>query len=290
VSYLAHVVILITIYGILALSLYPLACLAGMMSVAQAAFFGLGAYTTAIMSLRYHTPWFAEMLAAMALALLVSFMISVPSVRLQDDYFLIATFAFQMVLFGVFNNWTSVTRGPQGIPGIPSLLLFGDRTAAVSGTLGLSLAIAGVSYWIVTRIANSPIGRVLRAIREDELFAQALGKDTHWTKIVIFAVGAAMASVAGCLYARYMTYIDPTAFTVNESIFVLLMVILGGPEKAWGPLVGSSVLLVIPEVLRVLGFSGAVGASIRQIAYGSILVLIMLIRPRGVGTKTTWLR
>ena len=284
-SYLFHLLILINIYGILAISLYPLVSLTGLMSVAHAAFFGIGAYTTAIMSVNLGTPWFLNVGVGVVGAVIVSCAVSLPSARLHEDYFVIATFAFQMVVFSVLNNWMSVTRGPQGIPNIPALVLFGHRVTTAPGFVSLSFAILALSYCIVERISKSPMGRVLRAIREDEVFAQTLGKDTGRAKVVIFAVSAALAAAAGSVYAHYVTYIEPTAFTINESILVLLMVILAGGEKTWGPLVGSAVLLVIPELLRMFGLPSAIGANVRQIVYGCVLVVLMMLRPRGVGTR-----
>ena len=284
-SYLFHLLILINIYGILAISLYPLVSLTGLMSVAHAAFFGIGAYTTAIMSVNLGTPWFLNVGVGVVGAVIVSCAVSLPSARLHEDYFVIATFAFQMVVFSVLNNWMSVTRGPQGIPNIPALVLFGHRVTTAPGFVSLSFAILALSYCIVERISKSPMGRVLRAIREDEVFAQTLGKDTGRAKVVIFAVSAALAAAAGSVYAHYVTYIEPTAFTINESILVLLMVILAGGEKTWGPLVGSAVLLVIPELLRMFGLPSAIGANVRQIVYGCVLVILMMLRPRGVGTR-----
>jgi branched-chain amino acid transport system permease protein len=285
VSYLFHLLILINIYGILAISLYPLVSLTGLMSVAHAALFGIGAYTTAIMSVNLGTPWFLNVGVGVVGAVIVSCAVSLPSARLHEDYFVIATFAFQMVVFSVLNNWMSVTRGPQGIPNIPALVLFGHRVTTAPGFVSLSFAILALSYCIVERISKSPMGRVLRAIREDEVFAQTLGKDTGRAKVVIFAVSAALAAAAGSVYAHYVTYIEPTAFTINESILVLLMVILAGGEKTWGPLVGSAVLLVIPELLRMFGLPSAIGANVRQIVYGCVLVVLMMLRPRGVGTR-----
>src|ERR1035438_5164851 len=130
-----------------------------------------------------------------------------------------------MVIFNVLNNWMSVTRGPQGIPNIPSLIFFGHSVTTARGFTLLSLALLWLSYWIIDRISRSPMGRVLRAIREDESFAQTLGKDSGSAKVRIFAVSAALAALAGSVNAHYVTYIEPTAFTINESILVLLMAI-----------------------------------------------------------------
>jgi branched-chain amino acid transport system permease protein len=146
----------------------------------------------------------------------------------------------------------------------------------------LVTAIATMTYLIVWRVTTSPFGRVLHAIREDEVFAKALGKNTLWFKITVFAVSAALPASAGSLYAHYITYIAPTSFTVMESILIISMVIIGGAGSLWGPLIGAFVLVTLPEALRFVGLPSAVAANMRQIIYGSLLVVMMMVRPRGL--------
>ena len=126
---------------------------------------------------------------------------------------------------------------------------------------------------------------MLHAIREDEVFAKAHGKNTLYFKVTAFAVSAALAAMAGSLYAHYITYIDPTSFTVMESILIISMVIIGGAGSTWGPLVGAFVLVTLPEALRFIGLPSAVAANLRQIIYGSLLVIMMMFRPRGLVGK-----
>jgi len=171
----------------------------------------------------------------MVVAVLISFVVSLPSLRLNDDYFVIATFGFQMILFSVFNNWMSLTHGPLGIPGIPQPVIFGWHVTSHLDFLILAVAFACFAYIVVWRITSSPFGRVLHAIREDEVFAKAHGKNTLYFKVTAFAVSAALAASAGSLYASYITYIDPTSFTVMESILIISMVIIGGAGSLWGP-------------------------------------------------------
>ncbi|MEK7676048.1 MAG: branched-chain amino acid ABC transporter permease [Verrucomicrobiota bacterium] len=138
---------------------------------------------------------------------------------------------------------------------------------------------------MVWRITSSPFGRVLHAIREDDVFAKAHGKNTLYFKVTAFAGSAALAAMAGSLYAHYITYIDPTSFTVMESILIISMVIIGGAGSLWGPLVGAIVLMTLPEALRFIGLPSAVAANLRQIIYGSLLVITMMFRPRGLVGK-----
>jgi branched-chain amino acid transport system permease protein len=218
----------------------------------------------------------------MVVACFVSFVVSLPSLRLHDDYFVIATFGFQMILFSIFNNWMDLTRGPLGIPGIPQPVIFGWHVSSHWDFLVLSAIFAYFAYFVVTRLSSSPFGRVLHAIREDEVFAQALGKNTLGFKVTAFAVSAALAASAGSLYAHYITYIDPTSFTVMESILVISMVIIGGAGSPWGPLIGAVVLVTLPEALRFVGLPSSVAANLRQIFYGTLLVVMMMVRPRGL--------
>ena len=139
----------------------------------------------------------------------------------------------------------------------------------------------GLTLWISQRIVQSPFGRVLKAIREDEVFAQAAGKSVAAYKVLVFMIGAGMAAVAGVMYAHYISFIDPTSFTVMESIFIISIVIIGGAGSLWGPVVGAVVLVTLPELLRFLGLPSSIAANTRQIIYGGLLVAFMMWRPRG---------
>jgi branched-chain amino acid transport system permease protein len=250
--------------------------------MAHAAFYGLGAYTSALLAVRLGVPFLGGLLVGMSLAALASLLVSVPSLRMHDDYFVIVTFGFQMIFFSIFNNWIAVTRGPLGIPDIPRPSFFGWTVRSHVVFLVMSIVLAALSYAVVGRIAASPFGRVLRAIREDEVFANAVGKNTLAFKATAFAVSAALAAGSGSLYASYMSFIDPTSFTVTESILVISIVIIGGAGSVWGPLVGAAVLVTLPEVLRFLGLPSSVAANLREILYGSLLVVMMMKRPRGL--------
>jgi branched-chain amino acid transport system permease protein len=285
VEYLLHICILASVYTILAASLDLLAGRTGLLSIAHAAFYGLGAYSSSLLAVNYGAPFLVGVLAGMIVAALVSFVVSLPSLRLHDDYFVIATFGFQMILFSICNNWMELTRGPLGIPGIPQPIIFGWHVETHLEYLVLSAFFAVIAYLAVYRITSSPFGRVLHAIREDEVFTHALGKNPLYFKVTAFAVSAALAALAGSLYAHYITYIDPTSFTVMESILIISMVIIGGAGSTWGPLVGAAVLVALPEALRFVGLPSAVAANLRQIIYGSLLVIMMMFRPRGLVGK-----
>jgi branched-chain amino acid transport system permease protein len=146
----------------------------------------------------------------------------------------------------------------------------------------------GITYLVLERIVNSPFGRVLRAIREDEVATAVVGKDVQRHKTIVFVVGAFFAGIAGSLYAHYIAFIDPSSFTVMESITILLMVVFGGMGSLTGSFLGAVVLVVFPELLRFLGMPSSVAAPLRQMIYGLLLVLLMLWRPQGILGKFKW--
>jgi len=281
-AYFLHILILINIYIIIAISLNLIAGYTGILSIAHAAFYGVGAYVAALLAVNYGTPFLLNLIAAMIVAGAVAAVVAFPSLRIHDDYLVIATFGFQMILFSIFNNWVSLTRGPLGIPGIPQPKIFGMAIASHVGFLILTGLLVLAVYLFARRLVNSPFGRVLKAIREDEIFAQALGKNVIRYKILVFVIGGALAAIAGTLYAHYVTFIDPTSFTILESIFMISIVLVGGAGSLTGSIVGAVVLIVIPEMLRFLGMPNAIAANMRQIIYGALLVVMMMFRPKGL--------
>jgi branched-chain amino acid transport system permease protein len=272
---------MIAIYTILTVSLDLLAGHTGLLSVAQGAFFGIGAYVSAVLALYHRIPFAVELPCAIIAAAAASFIISVPSIRIHGDYFVVATFALQLIIANIFNNWMAVTRGPLGLAGIPQPSLFGLSVSSKESYALWTGVAASLCYLVVGLLSRSPFGRVLRAIRDDEVFARSLGKNTLAFKVVACAVSAALAGVAGSLYAHYITYIDPTSFTVGESIVVISMLMAGGAGTFWGPLLGAALLTLLPEVLRFVGLPESVAASLRQIVYGAALVLAVIARPKG---------
>lgn len=281
-EYLLHLLILIGIYLILAVSLNLVAGYAGLLSIAHAAFFGVGAYVSALMALHLHTSFWLNLPIAMLLSGLLGLALALPSLRVRDDYLVIATFAFQVIVFSILNNWVTLTGGPMGLPGIPAPTLGGWSVPPGWAFLGLIIFFCALCLWFSHRLVYSPFGRVLQAIREDEILTQALGKDITYYKVLIFVVAASMAAVAGALYAGYISFIDPSSFTVMESIFIISIVIIGGAGSFWGPVLGAAVLVTLPELLRFLGLPGTLAANLRQILYGTMLVVMMLWRPQGL--------
>jgi branched-chain amino acid transport system permease protein len=280
-EYILHILILIGIYTILSVSLNLLVGYTGILSIAHAAFYGIGAYVAALMALKFHTPFLVNLFLAIAAAGVFGALVGIPSLRLRDDYFVIATFAFQIITFSVLNNLVDFTGGPMGLPGIPQPNILGYAVTSHVEFLVLVLLLGGATFWFTNKVVRSPFGRLLKAIREDEVFVKATGRNVSAAKIKVFIVSASLASIAGVIYATYITYIDPTSFTIMESIFIISIVIIGGSANLKGPVVGSVVLVALPELLRFIGLPNAIAANIRQILYGALLVIFMLWRPQG---------
>ena len=281
-DYLLHILILIGIYSILALSLDLVVGHLGLLSVAQASFFGLGAYAAALLSIRLEISFVPSVVLSVILAVLISLLLSLPALRLHEDYFAIATFGFQIIAFSVFNNWTKLTNGPMGIRNIPVAQIFGREIQTPAEFFGLTLSFAVIAFFIVRRISTSPFGRVLRAIREDEIFPQSLGKNILRFKVSSFAVSAGLASASGVLYAHYIGFINANGFTISESVLVISMLIVGGADSRWGAVAGAVILIILPEMLRFVGLPNSLSANVRQIIYGSLLVIMLTVRPRGL--------
>jgi len=225
-------------------------------------------------------------LIVMALTGLCSLVVSFASVKLKGDYFVLATLAFQMIVFTILYNWTSVTRGPFGIPGIPSVKLLGVwNISGVYGYFALTTIVALIVIIIFNNLKFSPFGRTLTAIRSDELTVATLGRSPIRFKTYAFLISAAFSGLAGLIYASYISYIDPTSFTLDESIFILTALFIGGIGNVRGPVLGALFVVFLPEILRFVGLPDAVAANLRQIIYGLVLVWVMYYRPQGLWGK-----
>jgi branched-chain amino acid transport system permease protein len=281
-AYFIHLAILISIYAILGLSLNLVVGYTGLLSVAQAAFYGIGAYATALLMVNAGFNFFVAMIAGILLAGFVALLLGLVLSKFSGDYYALASLGFGIIIYSIFLNWQSLTGGPLGIPGIPRPALFGFVFSDNFSFLALSIVTVILIYFISRFVVSSSFGRVLKAIREDEGAIQVFGYRTISYKLLIFIIGAMMAAVAGSLYAAYITYIDPSTFNVSESIFVIAVIILGGLASLRGSIFGAIFLVLLPEFLRFVGFPDEVAAQMRQAVYGLLLILLMLYRPQGL--------
>jgi len=260
----------------LAQSLNLSAGFTGLMSLAQAGFYGIGAYTSAILSVQFGLPFWLNLPIAMLLCFVISYMVSLIALRTVDDYFIICTLGIQVVIFSLMNNWMQVTNGPLGIPGIPAISILDYELSCKISFLILSIILMASVWYLLFRLTNSGFGQSLKSISEDEIYTQSIGKNVKQLKVTSFTISAVIATIPGALYAHYITYIDPTSFTVNESIFILSIVIIGGMGNLKGSFYASVFMIVLPEILRFVGLPSSVAANLRQIIYGLILVLVMM--------------
>jgi branched-chain amino acid transport system permease protein len=275
-DYLLHILIVISIYGTAATALNLVSGYSGSVSLCHSALMGVGAYSAAILGVDWGLGFLPAVGLAVLLGLMLSSLIALISFRTKGDYFVIATFSAQMVFTNLTANWYEFTQGPRGIPGIPPPNLFGYQIDSRLDYLLLTLVLLIGALVISSRIVSAPYGRVLRAIREDEILTTALGKDTRYFRTTVFLVSGAMTSVVGAVLAYYYAYTDPTFFTGQQSIFLLSMVILGGGGSLIGPIVGAAVLIGLPEALR-LAISSSVIPHIRQLLYGVALVTAIVV-------------
>jgi len=284
-EYILHILIMILFYVMLSQSLTLTAGYSGLISLAHAGFYGIGAYTSALLSLNFGFPFLATLPLAMLLSGILAVIVSVVALRTVDDYFIIITLGIQVVAFSIMNNWMGLTNGPLGIPGIPAISILGFEFNSKISFLLLTLVLTAFVFLILRNITRSPLGRVLIALSEDEIFTKSLGKKVYLAKVVSFTIGGMFAAIPGVLYAHYISYIDPTSFTIDESIFILSIVIIGGMRSLWGSAIAATVLVILPEALRFVGMPSNIAANLRHIIYGLALVVMMFKYSKGFAVK-----
>ncbi len=277
-DYVLHLVIFVLLYGMVALSLNVSSGFTQLISLTHAGFFGVGAYTTAILAARYGWPFWVNLPLGMLIAGLVALPVAVVALRTVEDYFIICTMGMGVILFSIMNNWMDLTHGPLGIPGIPAVTIFRHPLATKWEWMLLVGVFYTAVFWVARNLMLSALGRVLVAISEDEIFCLSLGKNVGLAKLQSFVLGAMLATVPGALYAHYVSFIDPSSFTIQESIFILSIIIVGGMGNLWGSLAAAAFMILVPEVLRFVGLPSGVAANVRQMLYGSTLVLVIWLQ------------
>ena len=273
--YVTNIMINCATYGILALSLNLLAGVMGTVSLGHAAFYGIGAYTAALLATKFGTPFYLNFLAAMLIAGIFGLAVGMPTLRIKGKYLALITMGFCEIIRIVELNWVSLTRGPMGIINIPTFYLFGNKLSKPLPKFYIVLVCLLFTLYVVWAIVNSRIGRAVMTIRDDELAAGFMGVNTYVYKVMIFGISAALAGLAGAFYAHNVTFVDPKSFTFDQSILFLSMIILGGMGSLPGAILGAIVMAVLPELLR--GF-----VEYRQVIYGFIIVFMVIFAPKGI--------
>ncbi len=249
---------------------------AGQISLGHAAFYGLGAYTSGILTVTYGwSPWVA-LGASLFLSGLVAYIVGRPTLKLKGHYLVMATLGFNVVLNIVMVRWEEMTGGPSGLAGIPPLkiLSFSFETDLKNYYLIWFFALMAVGASI--NLVDSRVGRALKAIHGSELAANTLGVNTSLYKAVVFVISAVTASLAGSLYAHYFGFISPRTFDIFFSMELVTMVIVGGMGNLWGNIFGAAFLTPLPQVLHFL-------EEYKDIVYGAILALMLMFVPEGIG-------
>ena len=279
---LFHIGVMLGIYGMLALSANLLIGFGGLLTMAQAAFYGLGAYTYALLSLKLGLPFSVTLPAAILLCALVGWLFGHAALRFRNEAFVLATIGFQMIVYVTLYNWTDLTRGPYGISGIPRPSFFGLGIESVPAYFLFTLVLFAAVLGFMHLVCTSPFALSLKALRDDEAAAQTLGICPKGQYIRAMVFSAAVAAVPGVCFASYITYIDPTSFTLAESIFIACILLVGGSGNIAGPMAGVAFMIILPELLRFVGLPDAVAANLREIIYGVMLVVIVYTKPKGL--------
>jgi branched-chain amino acid transport system permease protein len=276
-AYHLHVLIMAGIFAVLALSLNLLLGYTGQLSLGHAAFFGIGAYTSALLTLKLEWSFWIGLPAGATLAGVAGWAIGRLALKLRGAYFVLVTISFAGVVSLVSQNWMELTNGPLGLPGIPAPELAWWSLRTKSAYYYLVLAAVSGSYLVCRRLVRSRVGRAFLALRENEPLAESVGVDP--TRYLVFAtvVSAAMAGVGGVLYAHYTRFVSPEVFLFGYTVTMVIMVIAGGKGTLAGPIVGALIFSALPEALReVLSWQW------QMLSYGALLVLLVYFLPRGI--------
>jgi branched-chain amino acid transport system permease protein len=274
-DYFIRIGVSVLTYVVLASSLNVINGYSGQFNIGHAGFYCVGAYTAGILATRFGTSfWLLLPLSGLAAALFSCFL-GLPTLRLKGIFLAITTLGFSEIIRLTVLNWTSLTRGPMGIPGIPFPVFFGIPIKTNLQYYYIILGIAALMILITARVINSRIGRAWIAIREDELAARAMGVETFKYKLLNLVYGTFWAGVAGCFYAFFASYISADSFTLDEGFAILAMVLVGGQGNLLGPIVGALVLTVLPEIFRFT-------AQYRLVIFGLAILVIMHLRPQGL--------
>lgn len=272
--YFLHMATMVCLMIPLALAMY-LTVKMGQLSLAQAAFMGLGAYSAALFAMRLGLPPLIGVILGGIIPALFAAVLGPIFLRIKGVFFVLLTFAFAQIVNLVFQEWTALFGGNGGLYGIPKFNIFGYRISGPAQFYVLSLAFAVVTYIVTKRIDTSDIGKIVDSLNKDEMLSQSLGLNVQMWRLAIFVFGAFMTGIAGGLYAFYIGFLSPDAFGFRTIIDLIVMIVIGGSGAALGPVLGALVIVPLPELLRE-------AREYQLLAYGLSLALILLFQPRGI--------
>ena len=281
-EYLAHTLNLALIFVVLTVSLNLILGYGGMASMAHAVFFCIGGYVSAIVTMNLECNFLIGVVSAILATAAVGGALAAPFIRVQEEYLILFTIAFQMVVFHLMMSLYNITGGDSGIFGVPSPEIFGFTVETPAHFLPFIAVFVVIVYYVVFKVTKSPFGRVLKGIREDEMVVSSLGKNVIKCKVIVFMVGTGIAAGAGGIFAHYTQFISPSIGSLDESILIIAMVVLGGTANLWGSAVGAFLLIIIPEILNFLPGASDLIVPLRGFIYGILLILFMRFRPEGL--------
>ncbi len=282
-AYVLHMIITIIIYIPLALAQNLITGFAGMLTMGQAAFYGVGAYTSALLVMRLGLPWPVAFLAAGLVAALFGIVVGVPCLRVGSDYLTLMTIGFGAIFSAVATNWVPVTRGSMGIPGVPPASIGPLVFNTLPRQYYLYLAISAACYFFMYRLTHSHIGRALIAIREDEIAASTMGIHLSNYKVLAFTFGALWAGFSGSMLAHFLAFVGPQSFTLDESLLHVQIAILGGFGSLPGSIIGAAILVSMPQIFQDI-------YKYRMLLNGILLLMLMAWRPQGIMGKSAAMR
>lgn len=259
---------------------------AGQISLGHAGFYGLGAYTSAVLTTTFELPWIVGLLAGTAVAAAGGILLAIPSLRLKGHYLAMATLGFGEIMSVLFNEFRDITGGPDGMSGIPSPSIAGLEAATPAATFVLVWVVAALALLVAANLGDWRPGRALRALHGSELGAQACGMDVSRMKVTVFTLSAAMAGLAGVLYAHFVGFISPATFSLNLSIILVAMVVIGGTGSLPGAVTGALLLSLLPYLDAIIpGVPRELSDVIQDWEhdiYGLSIILVMLFMPQGL--------
>ncbi|WCN37088.1 branched-chain amino acid ABC transporter permease [Aneurinibacillus uraniidurans] len=282
--YVHGMMVLVGLYTIVGTGLSMLMGYAGQISLGHAAFYGIGAYVSAICTVKLGWPALAGILVGILVAIVIAYIIGVPALKLTEHYLGLATLGFGVIIFIFFKQFKSLTGGLDGFSGIPVLNLFGMEFITDMDYYYLVWPLAFCGILFARNIIQSRVGRALRSIHGSEVASNAIGVNSQTYKLQVFMMSAAYAAVAGSLYAHYITFISPQLFEATASINFLIMVIIGGVANIWGPLVGAMAFVFLSEGLKEvipMVISNA-GGEFEIVFFGILLVALLIYMPEGL--------
>lgn len=291
-NYILHLAIFYAIYVAAALGLNLVMGYMGRISLAHAGYVAIGGYTYAIVTSVYKFNFLIAFSISIAIGSIFSLLLSLPAWRFKGDFFVMISLAVQALIYGTINNWhtrnaaigsfKNLTNGSYGISDITKPHLLGCNFETLWSIFVIYAVILGIVFMFFSIISKSPWGRLLECMRDDELALQGFGKPVRRLKIEAFAISGGVTALAGAMYAAYVSYIDPSTASLDDSILWLSVVVVGGLGTLRGSFLGGAIVLLIPEVLRFLPLPLLVAANIRYLAYGLLILLMLHLRPNGL--------